>query len=579
MAILTALTLGLINLKKPSIEERIEPEIRLSEVSVDTQSMVNGQMVCIRLEPLSRVWGDHDRRNRDQVSSYSECQELKKNVLRLKWRTTLHHFNVHLEIKQKAIKANLSRLVVSLMTRLNYNRVRKELLRHPCVMKEKEPRTATGRQLYLKRRWRNVYFRNSWTTERSRVNVQHNSEAWKDHIKRHPWYRYMPLMTCLATWDEFGLRYLPTSSKKEAWMDWPNPELNVNIDIKENDKVWKEWSKKCGHLTKTRGIEFYEDTEISDWWSHLHIINKREAMRWLLYSRQDHRWHQSTGTWTYYLGRIPGLKNRQPRTILHSRERPVDYRSSATPMGRDEFQGYSTYNNAPRQQDELLITEREWGKYCRETERILSHCQQLWPNNPVRGPGCNSIGNNTWITGSKEDAFQEQRKLCERVAHHRIGEHKDGSFSYTESSYIVSPYARQEHNLPLFPDHEADMARTGTGEPNGWKYIIRVVNPRLLLKMGKCPVDTWLNNGLTAALMQISPPGFRSGPSQSSEVTYSQPEDSGCPQSRARLLLRDLSRSHDVVQGIAVAKKYEDISKLLGDEVLNQVGPLNHPAP
>ena len=71
-----------------------------------------------------------------------------------------------------------------------------------------------------------------------------------------------------------------------------------------------------------------------------------------------------------------------------------------------------------------------------------------------------------------------------------------------------------------------------------------VDKPRILLRMGKCLVDTWLNNRLTATLMQISPPGFRSGP-----------------------------------EGIAVAKKYEDMSTLLGIGVLNQIGPLNHPSP
>ena len=79
--------------------------------------------------------------------------------------------------------------------------------------------------------------------------------------------------------------------------------------------------------------------------------------------------------------------------------------------------------------------------------------------------------------------------------------------------------------------------------------------------------------------MKISPPGFISGPSQSSEVVYSRPGDSACVQTRDRLELRNLSRSHDVVQGIAVAKKYPDMEKLLGSVVLNDLGTLNHPAP
>ena len=79
--------------------------------------------------------------------------------------------------------------------------------------------------------------------------------------------------------------------------------------------------------------------------------------------------------------------------------------------------------------------------------------------------------------------------------------------------------------------------------------------------------------------MQMNPPGFTSGPSQSSEVTYSQPREDACAKSQMRLVLRDLSRAHDVQQGIAVAKKYENMPKLLGPEVLNQIGPLNHPNP
>jgi hypothetical protein len=42
------------------------------------------------------------------------------------------------------------------------------------------------------------------------------------------------------------------------------------------------------------------------------------------------------------------------------------------------------------------------------------------------------------------------------------------------------------------------------------------------------------------------------------------------------LLLRDISRAHDVQQGMAAAKKYENMPKLLGPEVLNQIGLLNH---
>ena len=124
MTVLTVLALGLLK--------------ELDKVRLDTHSMVNGLMVCIRLEPLSRLWGNHDRRNKDQVSSYSECRKEKESglhrVIRLKWWMTLYHCNVHLEIKETAMKANRSKLVVSLMTRLNYNRVHKEFLRHPDVL-------------------------------------------------------------------------------------------------------------------------------------------------------------------------------------------------------------------------------------------------------------------------------------------------------------------------------------------------------------------------------------------------------------------------------------------------------------
>ena len=72
--------------------------------------------------------------------------------------------------------------------------------------------------------------------------------------------------------------------------------------------------------------------------------------------------------------------------------------------------------------------------------------------------------------------------------------------------------------------------------------------------MSKPLIGTWLNNGLTPALMRINQPGFISGPSQSSKVGYSRPGDSACVQTRTRLELRDLSRPHYAVQGTAVEK-------------------------
>jgi len=181
---------------------------------------------------------------------------------------------------------------------------------------------------------------------------------------------------------------------------------------------------------------------------------------------------------------------------------------------------------------ENLILEGDWEKHLRESEAIGLHCQKKWPKILVRGPGCNSLGNRTWTAISKEDALEEQRTLGERIARHRIGEHKDGHFSRASSIYITSRYACQEWNLPLFPDHEANM-----GGLDGQRYSVQVMDPRLSYLAEKNPEFTWLSMGLTPALMQMNPPGFVSGPSQSSKVTYTQPRDEACTQSRMRLLL------------------------------------------
>jgi len=224
-----------------------------------------------------------------------------------------------------------------------------------------------------------------------------------------------------------------------------------------------------------------------------------------------------------------------------------------------------------------LIPKGDWDKHRRESRVIGANCRQRWPKISAKGPGFNSLGNRTWKAESKEDAFEEQRSLCERVARHQVGEHRDGRILRADSIYINSPYARQEWNLPLFPDHEAEMAGTGTGQPGNGRYNVRVMNARLSLREGRRP-DTWLGIGITASLMQINLPGpFVSGPSQSSEVTYSQPNDNASHQSQTRLLLRSLSRSHDVQQGMPVAKRFENMPKLLSEDVLNEIGLLNHP--
>ena len=545
----------------------------------------DGQMVCIRLEHLRVLWERNDRTHWDQTSRYSECSErpweeegrdhlgytklysdseLRAKVQRLQWQMVFYRHEVSRQVRNQITKAKTGLILVTLMNRLNYKRVHKEFAQYPRTFKRGEVRESK-RWRYWKERWRQVILHaiRTWVLRRpTKVPLLPKDAFWKDQIRRHPWYRCIPLVTWLATW-EVGLVYLPTSSRKESWRDWPNPEVSVGIstDIAENDRVWRDWSEKCGHLMRTKDIGFYEDEYIDTWWSHLRIINKREVLRWLLYDRSDYRWHHSTGAWMYYLGKIPGLRNQEPRTILHSRERPSYYEPTVA-QRTDEFS-----------------SRPDWSQPGQEIARIQTYCAQSWPQIPLRGLGCGSLGIRTWVTISKEDALEEQRTLCERIARHRIGEHRDGRFSRADSVYITSPYACQEWNLPLFPDHEASMALTGTGEPGRGRYIVRIVNPGLSLKEGKKLESTWLSMGLTSALMQMNPPGFISGPSQSSEVTYSQPREDACVQSQMRLVLRDLSRAHDVQQGIAVAKKYENMPKLLGPEVLNQIGPLNHPTP
>ena len=120
------------------------------------------------------------------------------------------------------------------------------------------------------------------------------------------------------------------------------------------------------------------------------------------------------------------------------------------------------------------------------------------------------------------------------------------------------------------------MALKKTSEPDGWGYNVHIIRPEssaVRTKQG----NTWLNNGLTPSLMGMNPPGFKSVPSQSSEVTYSQPREGACAQSQIRLLLRDRSRSTDVAQGTAVARRYDEMGKLFTEEELRQMGSLNHP--
>lgn len=571
---LTALDLGLIEWMK------------------DGYSVGDGQFVSIRLEPLREVWARNDRTHWDQISSYSKCKELEIKVEQIRWQMIAYRYQVNMAIIEKGIKVESSLSLISLMNRLNRKHIYQEFSQYPCVIQRNraiipeenikgaivECKLCTEtrycvecrRRVYLKRRWRNIWI-SYCRRSRSPGIPLHKAEAWRDQIQRHPWYRFLPLITWLSTW-EIGLRYLPISSTKETGITWPNPErcVDTNTDITEDDKVWKEWSEECGEEMRTKGIEFYEDNHIDSWWNHLNTVNRRTVLKWLLYDRVDHRWHRSTDMWIYYLGRLPNMRNTEPRTILHSRERPSYYKKDR--RARIERNKLEAHQGS-------CISERDWSQHCIEIEMTQTYCRQLWPNIPVKGPGCSSLCKGTWMMESKEDAFEEQRKCCERIANHKIGEHRDGHLSRGESVHIISPYARLEYNLPLFPDHEADMALTRIGEPSGWRYNVRIINPGLMINMGKPLVDTWLNNGITPALTMISQPGFISGPSQSSKVVYSRPGDTVCVQTRTRLELRDLSRSHYAVQGTAVAKKYGDIDKIFDPEVLKGVGRLDHSAP
>ena len=596
LTVLTALGLGILDL-----EAELSKGVQESQKERNGHSIEDGQIVCIRLEHLRGLWERNDRTHWDRMSSYSDCterpwetdrchldftvsygdKELRMKVQHLQWQMILYRYKVDQQVKEQATKVKTSLILIKLMNYLNHTRVHKEFAQCPRTFKQGQTREPR-RWKYWKRRWQQIVLHviRTWTLEqRTKVHLLQKDARWKDQIRRHPWYRCIPLITWLVTW-EVGLVYLPTSSGKESWRDWPNPESSVsaNTGVAENDLTWKDWSEKCGNRMRTKGIGFYEGEYIDTWWSHLHIVNKREVLKWLLYDRSDCRWHHSTGSWVYYLGKIPGLRNHAPRTILHSRERPSYYESTVSWKGKDRSPTDREPDEGKRRID-LLIPEQHWNQQCQEIAKIQTYCTQLWPRIPVKGPGCNSLGNSTWLTRSKEDALEEQRKLCERIARHKVGERRNGQFARSDSTYIISPYARQEHNLPLFPDHEANMALPGAGEPKGWGYGIQIMNPGLFIRMGQEPVWTWLNVGLTPSLLQMSPPGFLSGPSSASEVVYSQPGDSACTQSQIRLRLRDLSRAHDVTQGIAVAKKFENMPKLLGTEVLNQIGPLNHPAP
>ena len=289
---LTVLGLGIEESRHKSKMDKSEITVTGArcKLCTDKYSHADGQMICIRLEPLRRLWAKNDRRNWDQINSYGECSVLKLRVQQLQWQMILYRYQTDKASKENAIKGNLNLLlVVSLMTQLNQNRVHKEFLQHPTrVFEKNEPRLGNGRQLYVKRRWRSVYFRSSWMTGMNRTKFAYQDASWAEQIRRYPWYRFVPLITWLSTW-EIGITYLPTSSGKESWRNWPNPELNESIDITGNDKVWKDWSRKCGILMKERGHEFYEDQDIDNWWSHLQTINKREVLKWLLYDRPNYR--------------------------------------------------------------------------------------------------------------------------------------------------------------------------------------------------------------------------------------------------------------------------------------------------
>jgi hypothetical protein len=120
MTILTALTLGLFDRKECSLEKKVPS----GKMEFDVQLSANGNMKCIRLEPLGRLWGRNDRKNWEPIRKYlshSEGGELGVTIIHLKWRMiVLYRYKVHLEIEEGAKESNHHLLMVTLMTRLNY---------------------------------------------------------------------------------------------------------------------------------------------------------------------------------------------------------------------------------------------------------------------------------------------------------------------------------------------------------------------------------------------------------------------------------------------------------------------------
>ena len=191
--------------------------------------------------------------------------------------------------------------------------------------------------------------------------------------------------------------------------------------------------------------------------------------------------------------------------------------------------------------------------------------------------GGNSIVPDAWGSASKEDALHFQRKGSERIAYHQMGTRKNGQPSRSINFHICSVNEPSASNVPLFPDSEAAMA---FGRPGEGQYVVRAVLPQ-----GEEDEDrkgkmlTWCQLGITPELLRIGPPGFVHFPAQSSKTEHVPSLSGSDSQFNERMVLRSLTGALDVPQGAPVAKRFERMDKLYSEEVMADIGVLNHPSP
>ena len=83
LTVLAALELGVLGREWELTKRKSEEYAQVDQTGSKDYSLEDGQMVCIRLEPLRRLWERNDRTHWDQMSSYSRCRELKTKVQHL----------------------------------------------------------------------------------------------------------------------------------------------------------------------------------------------------------------------------------------------------------------------------------------------------------------------------------------------------------------------------------------------------------------------------------------------------------------------------------------------------------------